>query len=136
MQQWKKNFDHFFGDQFWHSFEHILKPPIPQTNIYQLDKEITCYVNVPGLEDVNAIKLYVKGSRLFIIGEIPLNQTEGQLIQDEIVHGAFERSIDLPYSVRPDQIQASYRAGLLIIRLHRQLDEDAPSTTIPIEKID
>ncbi|WP_067839025.1 Hsp20/alpha crystallin family protein [Amphibacillus sediminis] len=136
MQQWKKNFDHFFGDQFWYSFEHLLKPPIPQTNIYQADKEITCYVNIPGLDDVNDIKLYIKGSRLFIIGEIALSETEGQLVQEEILHGAFERTIDLPYPVRPDQISATYRAGLLIIRLHRLIDSNEPTTTIDITSMD
>ncbi|SEO04206.1 HSP20 family protein [Amphibacillus marinus] len=136
MQQWKKSFDHFFGDQFWHSFEHIMQPPIPQTNIYQMDKELTCYVNIPGLDSVDAIKVYIKGNRLFIIGDIPLGETEGQIIQQEIMHGAFERSIDLPYPVRADQIHASYRAGLLIIRLHQLIGEDEPSTAININQID
>lgn len=135
---WKNNLEHFFGDRFWNEFEDVLKPPtpMPQTNIYQQEKEITCYVSIPGVRNIDDIQVYVNDSHLEIIGEIPLEHARGQLIQDEISHGSFQRKIDLPFPVRSDKVSASYRSGLLVLRLHRLIQQNFDRESILVKNLD
>ncbi|GAA5417424.1 hypothetical protein Pryu01_02487 [Paraliobacillus ryukyuensis] len=135
MQGWKQNMDHFFGENFWNGFDDVLKPPIPQVNMYQTEKEIICYVSLPGVERIKDIDVFVRGTTLVIAGTIKLDQS-GQVIKEEILHGAFDRKLDLPYAVREDKVDATYRYGLLVIRLHRYMQQDGSQKRISIKQLD
>lgn len=136
MQDWRKNMDRFFGEDFWGEFEGVLKPPIPHVNVYKSDNEIFCYVNVPGLDDIDDIEVYVDYAVLEIKGVIDLSPRHRQLVHEEILQGSFERKIDLPYPVRGDKIQASYKNGLLIIHLHRLIQQESKKNHVKIRKIE
>ncbi|MCP8617845.1 Hsp20/alpha crystallin family protein [Salirhabdus salicampi] len=132
MQDWKKNMDRFFGESFWNEFDHVLKPPIPQVNVYQYDNEVCCIFNIPGIEDVKNINVYVDYATLEVRGEIPIHQS-GQLVQEEIVQGSFDRKIDLPFPVRSDKIDATYKNGLLIMNLYRLITKQSNKHRVPIK---
>jgi len=136
MQDWRKNMDRFFGENFWGEFEGIIKPPIPHINLYKSDNEILCYVSIPGLEDIDKVDVYVDYAILEIKGVISLQPQHHQLVQEEILQGSFERKIDLPYPVRGDKIHASYQNGLLIIQLHRLIHQETSKNRIKIRSIE
>ncbi|MFD1021046.1 Hsp20/alpha crystallin family protein [Thalassobacillus hwangdonensis] len=133
---WKKNMDRFFGNDFWGGFEGLVKPPLPQINLYQLDNELICIASVPGLEDLNKVDVYVHQSTLEIKGVIELHHLGGQQVKGEIVQGAFDRKVDLPYQVRSDKIDASYKNGLLVIHLHRLIHETDRKNRIKIVNLE
>ncbi|KGX88257.1 Hsp20/alpha crystallin family protein [Pontibacillus litoralis] len=135
MQEWRKNLDRFFGEDFWGEFEGVLKPKIPQINMYQSDNEIMLYANIPGLDDVNQVDVYVFNATIELRGVINITPSH-QLIQEEILQGSFERTIELPYPVRSDKINATYQNGLLIIQLHRLIQQDTNKQRIHIQYLE
>ncbi|GAA0497375.1 Hsp20/alpha crystallin family protein [Salinibacillus aidingensis] len=135
MQDWKKNMDNFFGEQFWSEFEGILKPPIPQINMYQSDHEITILCNIPGTNEIKNIDLFVDYASLEIQGVISL-PAHGNLVQEEISQGAFDRSIELPFPVRGDKVEATYKNGLLTIQLHRLITKESNKNRVAVRVMD
>ncbi|WP_026569210.1 Hsp20/alpha crystallin family protein [Sediminibacillus terrae] len=132
MGDWKRNMDHFFGDSFWNEFEGVLKPTLPQVNLYQKEKEIVCIASLPGVSDLKNIDIFVNHATLEIRGSIDMKEAEGQVVREEILHGHFERKIDLPFPVRREKVDASYQRGLLVIRLHRLMKNDNKKTRLEI----
>jgi HSP20 family protein len=133
MSDWKRNMDHFFGEQFWDQFEGILKPTIPQINIYQTDNEILCIANIPGLSDLDKVDIYVDYATLELRGTIDIGHSGGTVVKEEILQGVFERSITLPFPVRSDRIKATYNNGLLYIQLHRLISESSRKNRVQVE---
>ncbi|TCT18930.1 HSP20 family protein [Melghiribacillus thermohalophilus] len=134
MQEWKKNMDRFFGEEFWNEFEGILKPPIPQVNMYQSDNEIICICNIPGIDDGKKIDVLIDYASIQIRGEMNVHPDYGgHLIQEEILQGAFDRTLELPFPVRSDKYHADYQNGLLIIHLYRLITKESNKRKVPIK---
>lgn len=123
LTDWTKNMDHFFGENFWDEFEGLLKPTLPQINMYQTDNEILCIVNMPGLSSLNQIGIYVNYATLELRGHIDLDFKHGTPLHEEILQGVFDRKINLPFPVRSDKITATYKNGLVFIQLHRLISD-------------
>ncbi len=136
MGDWKKNMDQFFGDNFWDEFEGIIKPNIPQINLYQTEHELFCVLNIPGLHDLGKIDIYADMATLELRGVIDLEFGGGQVIKEEILQGAFERQISLPFPVRSDKITATYRNGLVYIRLHRLISETSNKRRVNVKLLE
>ncbi|MCG3419770.1 Hsp20/alpha crystallin family protein [Oceanobacillus jordanicus] len=136
MGDWKKNMDQFFGDNFWDEFEGIIKPNIPQINLYQTEHELFCVLNIPGLHDLEKIDIYADMATLELRGVIDLEFGGGQVIKEEILQGAFERQISLPFPVRSDKITATYRNGLVYIRLHRLISETSNKRRVNVKLLE
>ncbi|MCD5325334.1 MULTISPECIES: Hsp20/alpha crystallin family protein [Pontibacillus] len=136
MNNWRQNMDRFFGEDFWGEFDGILKPTIPQINMYKSDNELLLLVNVPGLENLDDLDIFVDYSILEIKGIISLQSSQKQCIQEEILQGTFERKVELPYPVRGDRMQATYRNGIVVIQLHRMIQEEGKRNKIKIKSLD
>lgn len=136
-QEWHKNIDAFLGDGFLSSFENILQyNHFPLVNVYKSENEILVLANIPGLNNINNVDVYVDYQSLELKGDINLRYKGYNLVQDELFNGHFERSIDLPYPVKDDKIDAIYQNGLLIISLHRLIPDDMRRQKISIKKIE
>lgn len=136
MTDWKRNMDHFFGEQFWDQFEGILKPTIPQINLYQTDNEILCIASIPGLRNLDKIDIYVDYATLELRGTIDIGLQGGTVVKEEILQGVFERTVSLPFPVRSDKIKATYNNGLLFIQLHRLISDSSRKNRVKIETIE
>ncbi len=136
MNEWRKNLDQFFGENFWNDFESIIKPNIPQINMYKTENEILCYVNVPGMRDINQIEIYADHTTLELRGNIHLDYAQGSVVREEILQGNFDRKIQLPYPVRSDKIDATYQHGVLIIQLHRLISDKSSRNKVNIRMLE
>lgn len=136
MHDWKNNMDHFFGEDFWGQFEGIIKPPIPQINLYTSENEILCVVNLPGMKNSKNVDVLVDYAMLEIRGIISLDGGSKQLVQEEILQGTFERKIELPFPVRSDKINATYQNGLLYITLYRHIQKQVQKNKVPIRVLE
>jgi HSP20 family protein len=68
--------------------------------------------------DLDAIGIEVSGRALAIVGERPVQETEGRVYQQvEIPSGPFRRVVELQAEVDPDQAKAGYEDGVLRIDL-------------------
>ncbi|MEN2768112.1 Hsp20/alpha crystallin family protein [Ornithinibacillus xuwenensis] len=136
MTDWKRNMDHFFGEQFWDQFEGVLKPTIPQINLYQTDHELLCIANIPGLTNLDKIDIYVDYATLELRGTIDIGHRGGTIVKEEILQGVFERNIQLPFPVRQDKIKATYRNGLVYIQLHRLVSNSGHKNRVTVEQLE
>jgi HSP20 family protein len=74
-------------------------------------------VDLAGVE-LDAVGIEVSGRRLAILGERPVQATEGRVYQQvEIPSGPFRRVVELQVEVDPDRAKASYEDGVLRIEL-------------------
>ena len=67
---------------------------------------------------LDAIGIEVSGRQLTIVGERPVQETEGRVYQQvEIPSGQFRSVVELQVDVDPDRAKASYEDGVLRVDL-------------------
>jgi len=74
-------------------------------------------VDLAGVE-LSGIGIEVSGRQLAIVGERPVQETEGRVYQQiEIPSGRFRRVVELQVDVDADRAKATYEHGMLRIEL-------------------
>ena len=104
----------------------------PRVDVNETDKEILLDVEVPGM-DKKDVKVEVKDNTLHISGERKNERkTENaESCRIERHYGKFERSFSLPDTVDSNKITASYKDGILEIKLEKT--EKAKPKEIAVE---
>jgi HSP20 family protein len=108
---------------------------VPAADIVQVGEDVVITLEIPGVtaEDV---EIEVKDRSLVVRGRRTLGREgdSAKAIRSEIRQGDFSRGFRLPAHVGPDAVQASYDAGLLVIRVSGA--QPAPVTRrVPIENL-
>ena len=68
--------------------------------------------------DIDSVALEVAGRELVIMGERPVQETEGRVYQQvEIEAGRFRRVVELGADVVAERARASYEDGILRVEL-------------------
>lgn len=68
--------------------------------------------------DLDDVGIEVSGRQLAVVGDRPLQETEGRVYQQvEIPSGRFRRVVELQVEVDADQAKATYEDGVLRIEL-------------------
>lgn len=100
------------------SHEHIYGEWVPPMDMLEDKDDIVIRIDLPGLS-VEQIDLSVVADTLTVSGE----RVREQGPEDENYHvlerqhGKFARKIKLPTQVNPDEAKASYKNGVLTVRL-------------------
>jgi HSP20 family protein len=88
-------------------------------DMYQTDDELVILSAIAGVkpEDLN---LYLEGEVIFIEGERkkPVEE-KGDYFLQECYWGKFSRKIVLPVEINPEKISASFKDGILTIRIQK-----------------
>jgi HSP20 family protein len=95
-------------DDFWH----------PVLEAFHTFDDLVLRYEVPGVEP-HDIEVRVDGRVLWVLGErrrqdVPAEELS---LRDERTYGAFERSIALPEGTDPSRVRATYRLGVLEVRV-------------------
>ncbi|MFD1737930.1 Hsp20/alpha crystallin family protein [Bacillus salitolerans] len=130
----KGQFQSFFGENFWKNFEGILQNQVTQYNIYQGNNELLVVFNIPGLNKLEDVHVFVNQNILEVDGNINLQFKDFKMIEEGIFQGRFKKEIELPYSVKSDRVDAFYQHGLLIIHLHRQIPDETKKNKVSIRQ--
>lgn len=86
---------------------------------------------MPGIDPDKDVQIEVSGDQLTIKGERQEERQERN--RSEFHYGAFSRTVTLPAQAKVDEVKASYRDGVLELRV--PLDGQAPeSKRIPIQR--
>ena len=99
--------------------------------VEETEKEIVVSVEVPGMEKEDC-RITIEGNTLYLSGEKHFERET----QDSTYHvmerayGAFQRSIPLPRNVDIDKADASYKNGVLTVRLPKANWESAKSIKV------
>lgn len=101
-------------------------PSYPSLNIWADEESVMVTAELPGVK-AEDLDISVEGGSLTLSGvrepvELPEN---GQVHRHERSHGKFTRNINLPFEVEVDQVEASLKNGVLLLRLPRA-EEDKP----------
>ena len=102
----------------------------PAVDVAEDDEEVTVRAEIPGMapEDLDVT---ISGNHLILAGEKKeSSEKKGKgFYHSESRFGAFHRSIPLPEAVDPDNVEAQYANGVLVIRLKK-------SPSAPVKRID
>jgi HSP20 family protein len=103
----------------------------PAMNVWTGEESVVVTAELPGVEagalDVSAVAdtLTIKGERK------PLELAEGELYhRQERSSGSFVRTVQLPFRVDPDQIEAKFQRGVLRVELKRPEEERPRKITV------
>jgi HSP20 family protein len=90
----------------------------PPVDMYQTKDDVVLTLEVPGVREKD-VSVSITGDLLSVKGE---RQFENEVKEHDLLHverayGRFERLIQLPMPVQADRVKATYRDGVLEIRL-------------------
>ena len=108
-------FDNFFG-----------RPPatatgrtwVPPVEMYATKDDLVLTLELPGVSEKD-VTVSITGDLLTVKGERRYEHQgkEQELLHAERMYGKFERLIQLPMAVQADRVKATYRDGVLEIKL-------------------
>ncbi len=106
----------------------------PQMDVSETDKEILVSAELPGMEPED-IHITVDHGTLTISGEKRAEKEEEgkRYYRVERSYGAFQRSIPLPEGVDENKIDATFKRGVLKIRLPKTPEAQGKRKRIPIK---
>lgn len=112
-------FDRFFGEAFPATREEAVWHPA--IDMYETDKELVIKAELPGMESKD-IDITLSDNTLTIKGEKKKSEEvkSENYYRREVSYGAFQRSIPLPVAVNADNIKASFKNGILEIKLEKE----------------
>jgi HSP20 family protein len=87
-------------------------------DIYQTENELVVRAAVPGVHPED-LSISVLNGVLTLKGEQKTHQAPGgaHYLRQEMSHGSWERSFELPFSVQSDQAEARFEHGILTVSL-------------------
>ena len=92
---------------------------VPVVDMYETSDDLIVNFELPGVPE-KEISLSITGDLLTVKGEREFNRQlsdDDNYLHVERVYGKFERSIRLPMPVQADRVSATYRDGVLEVRL-------------------
>jgi HSP20 family protein len=98
----------------------------PIIDISEGRKDITVKAEIPGIE-AKDFDISIDGRLLTIKGEKKQEQRkkEETYYRVERSYGYFNRTIELPAEVNPDKVDATYKRGILKIKLRKSKENDS-----------
>jgi len=96
----------------------------PPVNFWAGEDSIVMTTELPGLTDQD-IELTVKDTMLSIRGTYAEPESGDDIVwhRRERVDGSFLRSVELPFRVNPDHIDARFENGVLTVEMQRPEDD-------------
>ncbi|HHY39329.1 MAG TPA: Hsp20/alpha crystallin family protein [Clostridia bacterium] len=91
---------------------------MPAVDLWETDKDVMVTAELPGVDPDN-VEINVTENTISISGETKIEEEvkERNFIRKERSYGKFSRSLSLPVPVKPDEAEASFKDGILEIRL-------------------
>ncbi|SHF44332.1 HSP20 family protein [Desulforamulus putei DSM 12395] len=116
----RREFDRFFSQEIPAIRNNIgLGFGNPRIDIYETENEVIAACDIPGLEKKEDVNIYIDNNLLTISGAInKVNEIkEEHMHRQERFFGRFQRSVSLPAHVAAEGVKATYKNGVLEIRM-------------------
>jgi len=131
----RESMDKLFDEFFTRRPDRRAGVPVawqPAIEAYETENDIVVRAELPGI-DPNNVEITVAQDALTIKGEARSEQEDKRrnYYRRELRYGAFVRSLALPAGVQGDQAKASYKNGILEIRVPKS--ERAKPKTVKVE---
>jgi HSP20 family protein len=91
---------------------------MPVVDLYETNDDLVLNFELPGVREKD-VALSVTGDILTVKGERQFNQLlkDDNYLHMERVYGKFERSVQLPKPIQADRVTATFRDGVLEVKL-------------------
>ena len=107
----------------------------PRMNIDDTGNEIRVTAELPGVSE-DDVQITLDDDTLIIAGEKrderEVDERDVRLV--ERVFGQFRRTIQLPYSPNPDQVEASFKDGVLTIPIPKNAEQRSKQRKIQVKR--
>jgi HSP20 family protein len=99
--------------------------------VEETSKDIVVRVEVPGMEKKDC-RIAIEGNMLYLCGEKHFEREAGDSTYHimERAYGSFQRTIPLPRNVDVDRAEATYRNGVLSIRMPKMAGENGKTIKV------
>lgn len=107
---------------------------VPAVEVAREGADVVVRVELPGVDVERDVAIEVDRGKLIISGERRderSEQAEGVLVR-ELRYGQFRREFALPPGVSPEQVEATYDAGLLDVRVRGVVQPEPSTVRVPI----
>ncbi|MBO2532273.1 MAG: heat-shock protein Hsp20 [Thermoactinomycetaceae bacterium] len=121
MENWRQEVERWLSEQPFTGAFPALR--MPRMDVYETENEVIVSAELPGLEKKDDVQIDVDEDRLTISGSVQRTQE----VQGERMHrrerytGQFQRTVTLPSRVKSDQARATYRNGILEVRIPKDV---------------
>ncbi|NSL53204.1 Hsp20/alpha crystallin family protein [Calidifontibacillus erzurumensis] len=120
LENMRREFDRFFVDDF-PALRTAFGPSLnmPRIDVYETDTEVIATCDLPGLEKKEDVNIDIDNQMLTISGNVNRHQEikEENMHRKERFFGRFQRTVSLPSRVNAENVKATYRNGVLEIRM-------------------
>ena len=101
-------------------------------DVHETETEVIAICDIPGLEKNEDIKIHVEQNMLSLSGSINTGTEvkEQNMFRQERYAGGFHRSISLPSPVSRDGVKATYKNGVLKVRMKKTTPIISPNIDI------
>jgi HSP20 family protein len=125
-------FDAFFGKTFSESSKDFL--PYPPVVVQEAPDEFVVQIELPGVSKED-IHLTVTEDSLVVSGEKRMTDTGGDTTfhQIEVSYGQFDRSIPFAAEVAPERSKATFKDGVLTIRVPKSAKETSKAVDVEVK---
>lgn len=142
MMRWERDMEQLFDDfmtrrirPFWDERwwpARILGVSAPALDLYEEKDYIVAKVELPGMTKED-IEVNISDGQLTVKGEKKKEEEikEEDYYRSERAYGAFSRTVELPKGIEVEKAQASFKNGVLEIRLPKS--EEAKRREIPVK---
>jgi HSP20 family protein len=138
----EKMFEDWFDDFWTRPAPRLWRPDVwplrrmtlkaPALDVFEQKDDLIVKAEIPGLAK-DEIDITLDGKVLTIKGEKKKEEEvkEDDYYRCERTFGAFSRSVELPVAVQPDKVNASFKDGVLEIRLPKT--EEAKKSIVKVK---
>lgn len=99
---------------------------MPRVDVHENEKEMIVTCDIPGLERKEDVDIHIDHQTLSISGQVRRQHDvrDEHMHRQERFHGRFYRTISLPSPAAHENVQASYKNGVLEIRIPKAQADD------------
>ena len=111
---------------------------VPAVEVFRDAEDVVVRVELPGVDVERDVAIEVERGKLVISGERrDAWQPEGdgetrRMLVRELRYGQFRREFALPAGISPEQVEATYDAGLLDVRVRSVVKPEPQPVRVPI----
>jgi HSP20 family protein len=130
---WRRPFPSLIGAERWWPAP-AFRMPAPTLDVYEEKDDVVVKAELPGLSKED-IEVNLTGSTLTIKGEKKKEEEvkEKDYYRRERSYGSFTRSLELPSEVKADQVSASFKNGVLEIRMPKTEEAKKKEIKVKVE---
>ncbi len=127
----RSGFDHFLADAFFRNWPVSGDGAFPQVDLYDTEGSLVAMASLPGV-GIEDVEVTANNDTLTISGEIKMEPAEGEVLWQERTGGKFYRSFKLPVPIKANDVDASFKDGVLRIEMPKT--DELRSRTVKIKE--